>query len=95
MLDFLKRIKNVEIKNTNQDEYDVKSIGNIVIPEKLTDRNAFTLANSVAELFFPIDFYADRDLRLAVWLFCPGLIPLNEILFLPHSICESVSLTEF
>ena len=48
--------------------YDVQSIGNIIIPEKLTDKNAFTLANSVAELNFPIDFYADRISRLRFFI---------------------------
>lgn len=45
-------------------EYEVKSIGNLIIPEKLTNQNAFTLANSVAEIFFPVDFYADRISKL-------------------------------
>ena len=49
-------------------DYDIISIGNIVIPEKLTDKNAFTLANSVAEMFFPVDFYADRISRLRFFI---------------------------
>lgn len=42
------------------DDYSIESVGNIVVPEKITDANAFILANSVAEIFFPIDFIADR-----------------------------------
>lgn len=48
--------------------YDVKSIGNIVIPEKLTNKNAFLLANSVSEIFFPVDFYADRISKLRFFI---------------------------
>jgi hypothetical protein len=57
ILDRFKRVKNIQVIDGS---YDIESIGNIVVPEKLTDSNAFTLANSVAELDFPIDFYADR-----------------------------------
>lgn len=45
-------------------DYQVKNIGNIVVPEKLTSKNAFLLANSVSEIFFPVDFYADRISKL-------------------------------
>jgi len=48
--------------------YDIKNIGNIVIPEKLTNKNAYLLANSVAEIFFPIDFYADRISKLRFFI---------------------------
>ena len=50
------------------DYYQVKNIGNIIMPEKLSDKNAFTLANSVAEIFFPIDFYADRISKLRFFI---------------------------
>lgn len=50
------------------DTYEVKSIGNIIIPEKLTNKNAFVLANSVAELSFPVDFYADRISKLRFFI---------------------------
>lgn len=59
-------IKGVEVHN--MDEYDIKSIGNLVIPEKLTNKNAFILANSVAEIYFPIDFYADRISKLRFFI---------------------------
>ena len=48
--------------------YEVKNIGNIVIPETLTSKNAFTLANSVVELYFPVDFYADRISKLRFFI---------------------------
>ena len=48
--------------------YEVKNIGNIVIPEKLSDKNCFSLANSVSELFFPCDFYADRISKLRFFI---------------------------
>jgi len=49
-------------------EYNITSIGNIIVPEKLSDKNAFTLANSVAEIFFPVDFYADRISKLRFFI---------------------------
>jgi len=55
--------RGVEVYEYDSD-YQVKNIGNIVIPEKLTSKNAFLLANSVSEIFFPIDFYADRISKL-------------------------------
>ena len=72
--DFITRVRAM---NNTQDsysdltammEYDVQSIGNIVIPEKLTDANAYLLANSVSELFFPVDFYADRISKLPFYI---------------------------
>ena len=51
-----------------QQDYDIKSIGNIIIPEKLSDTNCFTLANSVSEMFFPVDFYADRLSKLRYYI---------------------------
>lgn len=50
------------------DSWDVKNIGNIEIPEKLTQKNAFKLCNSVSELYFPIDFYADRISKLRFFI---------------------------
>jgi len=66
MLDRLRKVLGLD---KNQDpypnqEYEVKSLGNIIVPEKLCDTNAFMLANSVSEIFFPIDFYADRISKL-------------------------------
>lgn len=48
--------------------YEVKNLGNLIIPEKLKDSNAFMLANSVSEIFFPIDFYADRISKLRFYI---------------------------
>lgn len=56
-----------EVYDLNND-YEIKSIGNIVIPEKLTDKNAYTLAGSVAEMYFPVDFYADRISKLRYFI---------------------------
>lgn len=64
-------IKKTQPLNQFQDpylNYDVQSIGNIVIPEKLTDLNAFMLANTVSELYFPIDFHADRLSKLRYFI---------------------------
>ena len=55
--------RGVEVYDYDSD-YQIKNIGNIVIPEKLTSKNAFLLSNSVPEIFFPIDFYADRISKL-------------------------------
>lgn len=55
--------RGVEVYDYDAD-YQIKNIGNIIIPEKLTSKNAFLLANSVSEIFFPIDFYADRISKL-------------------------------
>lgn len=49
-------------------DYQLKNIGNIVIPEKLTSKNAFLLANSVSEIFFPVDFYADRISKIRFFI---------------------------
>lgn len=51
-------IKNVEVQQ--QDVYKEERIGSITFPDKLTDDNAFTLSNTVSEIYFPIDFIADR-----------------------------------
>lgn len=59
--------RGVEVYEYDQ-TYDIKNIGNIVIPEKLTNKNAFTLANSVSEIFFPVDFYADRISKLRFFI---------------------------
>jgi len=59
--------RGTEVYDYNSD-YDIQAIGNIVIPEKLTDQNAFILANSVAEIFFPVDFYADRISKLRFFI---------------------------
>lgn len=69
MTNYLRRLLNLD-KNQDPypDQYETKSIGNIIVPEKLTDLNAFTLANSVAEIHFPIDFHADRISKLRYYI---------------------------
>lgn len=61
---FIKRvnIKNVEVETP--ETYKEERIGNITFPDKLTNENAFVLANTVAEIYFPIDFIADRVSKL-------------------------------
>lgn len=56
-----------EVYDLTQD-YDIQSLGTLVVPEKLTDKNAYVLASTVAELFFPVDFYADRISKLRFYV---------------------------
>lgn len=49
-------------------DYDIKNIGTLVLPEKLSDKNAYTLACAVAEIYFPVDFYADRISKLRFYI---------------------------
>ncbi len=66
VLDRIKRILGVEVVESGIDynPYDITAIGNLIVPEKLNDANIFKLCNSVAELDFPVDFYADRISKL-------------------------------
>ena len=52
----------------HEQQWDVKSIGKLVVPETLTHKNAFLLANSVPELFFPVDFVADRVSKVRYYI---------------------------
>ena len=67
---FLERILPVKIINNNTDEYNYtyEKIGKLKVPESLTDNNAFTLASTVSELYFPIDFIADRISKLRYYI---------------------------
>jgi len=49
-------------------EYDAYKVGSVEIPDKLSEENAFILANTVAEIFFPIDFYADRCSKVRYYI---------------------------
>lgn len=60
----IRKILGVEVVENGVEPWDVTSIGNLIIPEKLSDSNCFKLCNSVAELDFPVDFYADRISKL-------------------------------
>ena len=63
--DFIRKfqVKNINIVEHGND-YDTERVGTIQIPDTLKDDNAFNLANSVAEIFNPIDFFADRASKL-------------------------------
>ncbi len=50
------------------DSYSSDKVGSIQIPESLTTANAFVLANTVTEIYWPIDFYADRASKLRYFL---------------------------
>ena len=70
VLDFLKqkKIQNVEIIEKPTDSYNSSNVGSIEIPDKLTDTNALILANTVTEIYFPIDFIADRASKLRFYI---------------------------
>lgn len=63
--DFIRKfqVPNVNIIE-NSNDYDTERVGTIQIPDTLKDDNAFNLANSVSEIFNPIDFFADRASKL-------------------------------
>ena len=63
---FFGRVKGIDYHENQQ--YDSSEVGSIEIPDRLSDQNAFTLANTVSELYFPIDFYADRASKLRYFL---------------------------
>lgn len=46
------------------DDYETSTYGTIEKALKLKDTNAYVLANAIPELYFPIDFYADRVSKL-------------------------------
>ena len=52
----------------HEEKWEVKSIGKLKMPEELSHSNAFTLANSVPELFFPVDFVADRVSKVRYYI---------------------------
>lgn len=54
------------------DNWEIKSLGNIVVPEKFTSEKAFVLANCIPELYFPCDFYADRISKLRPYIATPA-----------------------
>jgi len=67
LLDFLNRTK-IKQFSDGKLEYEVNKVGSIEVPDRLTDNNAFVLANTVAEIFFPIDFLADRASKLRFYI---------------------------
>jgi hypothetical protein len=60
------RVKGIDYYENSQ--YESNHVGSIQIPDSLKDDNAFTLANTVSELYYPIDFYADRAGKLRYYI---------------------------
>jgi len=52
----------------NDSEYDYTEKGTLQIPEQLKETNGFELANCVPEIYFPIDFIADRISKLRFFI---------------------------
>lgn len=50
------------------DSYSSDKVGSIQIPDTLTNTNAFTLANTVTEIYWAVDFHADRASKLRYFL---------------------------
>ena len=67
--DFIRKfqIPNISIVESSTD-YDTERVGTIQIPDTLKDDNAFNLANTVSEIFNPIDFFADRASKLRYFI---------------------------
>lgn len=70
LFDFLNKTREKEVKiyADSSLEYEVTKIGSLEIPDKLTDSNAFSLANTVSEIYFPIDFLADRGSKIRFYI---------------------------
>lgn len=66
-LDFFAKVKvpNVSI---SESKIDSEVVGMLETPLTLTDSNAVDLAKSVSEIFFPIDFVADRASKLRYFI---------------------------
>jgi hypothetical protein len=72
------RIKDVEVHES--EPYKEERIGTIEFPDRLTDCNAFTLANTVSEIYFPIDFIADRASKIRYMITKNGIeVPNTEL----------------
>ena len=67
--DFIRKfqVPNISIVESSTD-YDTEKVGTIQIPDTLKDDNAFNLANSVSEIYNPIDFIADRASKLRFFI---------------------------
>lgn len=58
-------LKKRDIKKAISGEsFHQSQVGTIEIPDRLTDNNAFRLASSVSEIYYPIDFISDRISKL-------------------------------
>ena len=60
--------KNIDIVHDEGDKWSTDKVGSLSIPDELTHKNAFILANTVTEIYFPIDFYADRISKLRYFI---------------------------
>lgn len=67
---FLEKILPVRVieSSAEYDTYSTEKLGTLKVPESLTDNNAFVLANTVPEIYFPIDFIADRLSKLRFYI---------------------------
>ena len=61
-------LKRSNIITDDGDKYASEKVGSFSIPDELTNTNAFLLANTVSEIYFPIDFYADRISKLRYFI---------------------------
>ena len=68
ILSYFERKRSISVVESYKDEFLTEKVGSISIPDTLTDANAFMLANSVAEIYFPIDFLADRASKLRYYI---------------------------
>lgn len=68
-MDFSRLLSSLRIPRVKTvDIYSHEHKGILEAPVKLTDENASTLARSVSELYFPIDFIADRASKLRYFI---------------------------
>ena len=69
MLQRISKILGLDLRYDNPvDDWDTKSIGKLIAPETFSSKKAFKLVNLVPELFFPVDFYADRISKLRFFI---------------------------
>lgn len=68
LLDFITRKQAISTTEQYSDAYLTERIGSFAVPDKLTESTAFQLANSVAEIYFPIDYLADRASKLRFYI---------------------------
>jgi len=59
-LEWFRGSRTTDIVHDDWEQSTSEKVGSIAIPDELTTLNAFILANTVSEIYFPIDFYADR-----------------------------------
>lgn len=78
--DFVKKfqVPNITIVEGNNSEYNTEKVGTFQIPDTLTDDNAFNLAATVSEIYFPIDFIADRASKLKFFIADKNGNPVNN-----------------